>query len=91
MPPARVKYSRRVRMYKEGFLSVCVYMNVMDNGDKHYDTVIYRKIGRGSSSKFKRGTSLKPTDLLPLISLAKAAHEFITAAKADAQSEQNSA
>ena len=77
-----VKYSRRVRMYREGYLSVCVYMNVMTNGDKYYDTVVFRKIGRGNQAKFKKGTSYKPTDLPDLITLLQAALEFINSEKA---------
>ena len=69
-------------MYKDGFLSVCVYLNVMENGDKHYDTVIYRKIGRGHKAQWKRGTALKPSDLPFLIDLATAAHEYLTAERA---------
>ena len=81
MQTNNAKYSRRLRMYKEGFLSVCIYVNIMENGDKYYDTVFFRKIGKGKNAKFKRGTSLKPTDLPNLLSLTQAAIDFITAEK----------
>lgn len=73
---SKVQYSRRVRMFREGYLSVCIFKNVMESGDTHYDTVVYRKIGRGTSAKWRRGTALKPTDLGILAQLLSAANDF---------------
>ena len=73
------KYSRRVRMYKEDYLSVCVYLNVGTDGSKFLDTVVYRKIKTKDGFEYKRGTNLKPKDLLVLQKLLGEANQFIQA------------
>ena len=71
-------YSRRLRMYKDGYLSVCVYLNVLGS-EKFYDIVIYRKIRSNGSSEYKRGANLKPSDLPVLQRLLAEAQQFLSA------------
>lgn len=73
------KYSRRVRMFKEGFISVHVFLNVTDDGREFYDTVIYRKIKSGDSYKHVRGTNLKPQDIPVVIKLLEEAEFYLDA------------
>jgi len=72
------RYGRMIRMYKDGYLSVCVYLNVRSDGTKFYDTVIYRKIkGNNGKPEYKRGANLKPTDLPVLSRLIQEADTFL--------------
>ncbi len=77
------RYSRRLRMYKEGYLSVCVYLNVTDNNERYYDIVVYRRIRTGSKSEYHRGANLKPTDLPILQRLLLEAEQFLVAELGD--------
>lgn len=72
-------FSRRVRMYREGYVSVCVYLNVRRDGKEFYDTVIYRKIKNGNGDKWERGANLKPSDLPVIIKLLDEANEYLEA------------
>lgn len=73
------KYSRRVRHYREGYMSVSVYKNVFEFGEI-FDIVIHRKI-RGEDGKniYKRGANLKPTDLPILCKLLDEARRYVEA------------
>lgn len=73
------KFTRRVRMYKEGYLSVHVYLNVDSDGRKFYDTVIYRKIKKGDGFDHVRGANLKPSDIPVLLKLLSEVNEFLEA------------
>lgn len=66
-------------MFKEGYISVHVYLNVTTNGRKFYDTVVYRKIKKNGGYEHVRGANLKPDDLLILIKLLQEAQDFLTA------------
>ncbi len=68
-------------MYKEGYLSVCVFLNVTTDDEKFYDTVIYRKIKskNGNGFEYKRGTNLKPLDIPILIKLLVETDDFLLA------------
>ena len=72
----RRRYSKRVRSYKEGYISVSIYLNVTDER-RHYDTVIFRKIKSGRGFEWKRGTNYKPGDLPVIVRLLNEAHEFL--------------
>lgn len=74
----KIKYNRRVRMYKEGYVSVSVYLNVAEDGSKFYDTVIHRKIKNGKGFEWKRGTNYKPKDLEILVKLLREADDFLS-------------
>lgn len=79
------RYGRLLRMYRAGYLSVCVYKNVYRNGNAanrvFYDIVIYRKIRlpAGGGFEYRRGCNLKPTDLKHLAGLIAEADEFLQA------------
>ena len=77
------KYSRLLRKYKEGYVSVSVYLNVTTMGRRYYDTVIHRKIKNSGSGDldWRRGANLKPRDLPILIRLLKEAEEFLRTEK----------
>lgn len=65
-------------MYKEGYLSVCIYLNINAAGDRFYDTVIYRKNKKKNGSfEWARGANLKPFDLQVLTKLLKEADDFL--------------
>ena len=72
-----LKLSRRVRMYKEDYVSVSVFLNVDERGRKFYDTVIYRKIKKNGCFEHVRGANLKPEDLPVLLKLLGEANEFL--------------
>jgi hypothetical protein len=81
------KYGRMVRMFREGYLSVCIYKNVFER-KTFYDIVIYRKIkGSNGEYDYRRGTNLKPSDLPVLLTLVAEARDFLTSL----ESENNSA
>lgn len=71
------RYSKRIRMYRDGYVSVCIYLNVMNDGSKFYDTVIFRKIKKGNNCNWERGANLKPYDIPILLKLLKEAEEFL--------------
>ena len=73
------RFARRIRMYKEGYLSVHVFINVDSEGRKFYDTVVYRKIKKGDTFEHVRGANLKPSDIPILIKLLSEADEFLRA------------
>ena len=73
------KFTRRVRMYKEGYISIHVFLNVDSTGRKFYDTVIYRKIKKGDGFEHVRGANLKPADVPIVIKLLKEVDEFLQA------------
>lgn len=78
--PKNLKFSTRVRLYKEGYLSVCVYKNVTLRDDVYYDIVFFRKTKNGTGKQeFKRGANLKPGDLPILRRLLAEAEEFLAA------------
>lgn len=66
-------------MYKEGYLSVHVFLNVDSEGRKFYDTVVYRKIKKGDGFEHVRGANLKPADIPILRKLLAEAYEFLSA------------
>lgn len=72
------KYGRLVRMFKEGYVSICIYKNVYEN-KVFYDIVIYRKIknNKDGSPIYKRGANLKPIDLKDLLVLLKEVDFFL--------------
>lgn len=77
------KFGRLVRMFREGYLSLCIYKNVYENRT-FYDIVVYRKIKRsghvpkdGPRFEYKRGTNLKPTDIPALQMLLTAAADYL--------------
>jgi hypothetical protein len=64
-------------MFREGFLSICVYKNVYEY-KTFYDVVIYRKIMIGGGDyKYKRGANLKPSDLSVLAGLLTEVRDFL--------------
>lgn len=67
-----------VRMFREGYLSVCVYKNVYER-KTFYDVVIYRKIKTNGGYDYKRGANLKSTDLPVLLKLLVEVMDFLTA------------
>jgi hypothetical protein len=70
-------------MFREGFLSVCVYKNVYER-KTFYDIVVYRKIKDSNGSfDYRRGTNLKPTDLPILRNLIKEAEDFLTSLESE--------
>jgi len=71
------RFTRRVRMYKEGYISVHVYLNVERDGRKFYDTVVYRKIKKGSDFEHVRGANFKPYDIPVVIKLLQEASDFL--------------
>lgn len=77
------KYSRMVRMYKEGYISVAIYKNVYEK-KTYFDIVIYRKIRLpDGSNDFKRGANLKPEDLPILADLLDEANDYLAAVQPD--------
>lgn len=66
-------------MFKEGYISVHVYLNVTTDGRKFYDTVVYRKIKKSGGYEHVRGTNLKPNDLPVLMKLLGEANSFLEA------------
>jgi len=71
-------YGKRVRMFREGYLSVLVYKNVYEQRT-FYDWVIYRKIRVNGKSIYKRGTNLKPCDIPDLEVLLSEVKQFLQA------------
>jgi hypothetical protein len=74
------RYSQLVRMFKEGYISVCIYKNVYDR-KTFYDTVICRKIKQTSNGApvYKRGANLKPSDIPHLLTLLPEVMDFLRA------------
>lgn len=66
-------------MFKEGYISVHVFLNVTTDGRRYYDTVIYRKIKKPGGHVHARGTNLKPEDLQILIGLLQEAQDYLDA------------
>lgn len=74
------KFSRRIRLYKEGYISVHVFLHQQTNGKRYYDTVVYRKIKDGNGGfKHVRGANLKPSDIPVVIKLLGEANDFLKA------------
>jgi len=63
-------------MFREGFLSICVYKNVYEKRT-FFDVVVYRKIKTNGGYDYKRGTNLKPTDLPVLSKLLTEVQDFL--------------
>jgi len=81
----RKKYGRMVRLFRDGYLSIAVYMNVYERKTFH-DIVIYRKVRSNNSPDgydYIRGANLKPTDLPVLQTLLEEAHSYLAANPAD--------
>ncbi len=79
---AAKQFSRLVKKYRQDYISVSIYLNVMGDGQRFYDTVIHRKIKSSNEPdgfEWRRGTNLKPRDLPILASLLHQAHEFLSA------------
>jgi hypothetical protein len=75
--PGKQKYSSLKRMFREGYLSVCVYKNVYEH-KTFYDVVIYRKIRIANGEyDYRRGANLKPSDLPVLQQLLKEVSDFL--------------
>ena len=66
-------------MYKEGYISVHIFLNVDGEGRKFYDTVIYRKIKKSGGFSHVRGANLKPADIPVVVKLLKEVDEFFQA------------
>ena len=66
-------------MFREGYLSVCVYKNVYETRT-FYDIVVYRKIKTAQGYDYKRGANLKPTDIPVLCKLLADVQDFLAAA-----------
>ncbi len=74
-PPGKV--GERLKMLREGFLSVCIFRNI-DHGMLFYDTVIYRKVRQpDGTSRWVRGANYKPSDLPVLGRLVRDAEIFL--------------
>lgn len=71
-----------VRMFREGFISICVYKNVYEH-KTFYDVVIYRKIKVNGGYDYKRGANLKPSDLPDLAKLLAEVQDFLVATNDD--------
>jgi len=80
--PGRKKYGRLVRMFREGYLALHIYMNVYQRRT-YYDIVIARKIKRGSKQEYVRGANLKPSDLPALAVLIKAADDYLNSVETE--------
>jgi len=70
------RYSRLMRMFREEFVSVCVYKTVHEHMT-FYDTVIFRKVKSNGELKFKRGANFKPEDIPRLIELLKEVDQYL--------------
>lgn len=66
-------------MFKEDYISVHVYLNVMTDGRRFYDTVVFRKIKTREGWEHVRGANLKPSDLPITIKLLQEAQDFLDA------------
>jgi len=75
------RYGRMVRMFREGYLSLCIYKNVYEKR-VFYDIVIYRKIKVNGKLDYKRGANLKPSDILVLVVLLKEADGYLNSIEA---------
>lgn len=64
----RKLYSKMVRMFREGFVSIVVYKNAHERAC-YYDVVIYRKVKVNGKNEYRRGANFKPSDMPALISL----------------------
>lgn len=64
------QYSRQLKQFKKGYMSVTLYLN-RANGTKYYDTVIHRRCKRNNKQEYIRGANLKPDDVADLIELLK--------------------
>lgn len=73
-------YSRLIKTLTQGYLSVSVYLNVVQGHD-YYDVVIHRRVKERSSGgqTWKRGANLKPTDLGDLIELLTEVQTYLQA------------
>jgi hypothetical protein len=69
------RYGRLVRMFREGYVSVCIYQNVFEKQAFH-DVVIFRKIKMNGYSDYKRGANLKPSDIPDLLILLKEVEDY---------------
>ena len=78
---SRNKVSRRIRSYREGYVSISVYLNVLDDGREFHDIVIYRKIKESRGFSWKRATNYKPKDLPIIIQLLSEANAFLETLK----------
>lgn len=85
--PGRKRYGRMSRMFREGYLSVCVYKNVYERRT-FFDIVIYRKIKLTEGYNYKRGANLKPTDLPVLEKLLGEVQDFLAATNSEENSVQ---
>lgn len=65
------------RVFRNGWMAVCVYVNRVEGHGIFADTNIYRRIHRNGRFKWCKGTNLKPDDLRQLRGLLAAAEEFI--------------
>jgi len=74
--PGPKRYGRMVRMFREGYLALQIYMNVHMKRT-FYDIVILRKIRYEGNQKYVRGANLKPQDIPHLEILMQAAKEFL--------------
>ena len=72
------KYSGLVRMFREGYLSLCIYKSVYEH-KTFYDIAVYRKIKVNGRHEYRRGTNYKPSDLPLLRQLLGEAEEFLAA------------
>lgn len=75
------KYSRLVRLFRDGYISVAVYKSVHDSGKVFYDIVVYRKTKNKETGEYeyKRGVNLKPEDCLIASNLLNEAYDCIKA------------
>jgi hypothetical protein len=79
----KLKFSRMVRMFREGFLSVTVYKTAYERATFH-DVVIYRKVRvRGGNFDYRRGANLKPSDIPVLQKLLVEVNDYFKALSQD--------
>lgn len=72
------RYSRLLKTYTQGYLSICIYLNVVQGCD-YYDIVIHRRIRDRQTGQqvWRRGANLKPTDLTDACELLQEAREYL--------------
>lgn len=73
LSPGEKRYSRRLVLYKDGYVSLCIYKNVYQR-KTFYDIVLARKV----NGQYRRGANFKPVDLPKLKLLIDAAEEYLT-------------
>jgi hypothetical protein len=73
--PGKKLYSKMVRMFREGYISVVVYKNKYAR-KTFYDIVFFRKVKVNGKSEWRRGANFKPTDMPDLAVLLPEVEAF---------------